>query len=485
LKVKDTGEARPDGRHKMFPVSLDEVASAIGGSLSGIPGGTVVVRVSTDSRDIKPGDLYIALLGERFDGHDFCVDAVGKGGVAVVIQEGKLPGIEIPCVRVPDTLWALGELARHVREMSKARVVGITGSVGKTSTKEFLRSALGRTRKTRATEGNYNNLVGLPKTLLEVDPKDEMIVLEMGTDQMGEIKRLTEIARPEVGVVTSVAEAHLNKLGTVENVLKEKSELLKGLPSDGLAVIPADSPYREELVANSNAPSVTFGTERGSDFFAADPTLRTQGCYGFTLETPVGKAEVNLQVPGLHQVEAATAAAAVAVSVGLDLSDVIEGLQSFTGLPGRCELINLNQGITVIADHYNANPVSMAAGQRLLETFLERRRVFVAGEMWDLGTKSSELHRLVGDRIGSGAIDLLVAIGPQTRHLVQGAKAAGLSHKQITWFGSTEEALPELATVLKAGDVVLVKGSRGMQFEKALDALIRHFGRESNEGGVC
>ncbi|GMV66755.1 MAG: UDP-N-acetylmuramoyl-tripeptide--D-alanyl-D-alanine ligase [Candidatus Omnitrophica bacterium] len=460
----------------MLPVTLREIAQAAEGQLERLDGDCVVASLSTDSRTIQEGDLYWALPGENFDGHDYCREALAKGALGVVIQNNKLPGIEIPCVRVPDTLYALGELARLLRNKTSARVVGITGSVGKTSTKEFIRHAVGRVMKTKATEGNYNNLVGLPKTLMNVEPDDQWLVLELGTDRPGEMKRLVEIAQPQAGVVTAISEAHLERMGSIEGVFREKSELLKGLPPDGKAVIPQGSRFREDLAAVTEAGVITFGTEKGSEYHAVDPTLRTSGCYGFMLETPAGKGEVALQVPGLHQVYAATAAAAAAVSSGLSLESVIEGLQTFSGLPGRCQIINLAGSITLIADHYNANPVSMAAAQRLLETFLERRKVFVAGEMWDLGKRSPELHEMVGNTIGSGNVDLLVAVGPLTRHLVLGARNAGLSNQCIRWFENIDTASKELIRLLEPSDVVLVKGSRGMKMEGILEALTRHFG---------
>ena len=464
----------------MLEVSLQEVCVAVDGQLAAADPNERVRRLSTDTRTIQPGDLFWALEGENFDGHDYCVQAMEKGGKAAVIQNGKLPGIEIPSIRVHDTLWALGELALHLRSLSKARFVGVTGSVGKSTTKEFIRRALGKFLATRATEGNLNNLIGVPKTIAEVEADDEAVVLELGIDRPGEMKRLTEMAKPHVGVVTAISEVHLGRLENVQNVFREKGELLKALPADGLAVVPEESPFRENLIALSKAPAVTFGTIPGSDYLALDPKLMTRGCYGFLLETPAGRGEVHLRVPGLHQVEAATAAAAVAVSTGFALDQVIEGLQSFMGLPGRCEIVDLEDGITLIADHYNANPVSMAAAQRLLGSFLERRKVFVAGEMWDLGTKSSGFHEMVGKRLGSGGIDFLVAVGPKTRDLVRGAKEAGLPNRSIRWFETTEVAAKETPGLLQPLDVVLVKGSRGMKLERVVDSLTREIGRKAS-----
>jgi len=441
-----------------------------------------VSRLSTDSRTLREGDLFWALVGECFDGHDYCREAVEKGGKVAVIQDGKLPGVEIPCIRVPDTLWALGDLARCLRERSRARFVGVTGSVGKTTTKEFIRKAFDRFLKTRATEGNLNNLIGVPKTISEVEEDDEAVILELGVDRPGEMQRLVRMAKPDVGVVTAITETHLERLGSMQGVFEEKSRLLRCLPEEGLAVVPEDSPFREDLIAVSRAPAVTFGTIYGADFLAVQPNLTTNGCYGFQLQTPSGEGEVQLHVPGFHQVEAATAAAAVAVSCGLPLEGVIEGLQSFAGLPGRCEIVELEKGITLIADHYNANPVSMTAAQRLIETFIERRRVFVAGEMWDLGERSGEFHEMVGGRLGSGSIALLVAVGPKTQRLVRGAKDAGFPHRSIRWFDTTEAAAEELPWLLEPGDVVLVKGSRGMKLEKVVDSLTRTIGRKASVG---
>ena len=467
----------------MLELSLSEIAAAVGGRLAQADPETRVDNLSTDSRTVGVGDLYWALRGERFDGHDFCEEALRKGARAVVMEDKKLPNLRVPSIRVPDSLAALGDLAHFLRQKSEARFIGVTGSVGKTTTKEFLRRALEKFAKTRATEGNLNNLIGVPKTLAQVEPDDRYVVLEIGIDRPGEMDRLADMTTPDVGVITSVSEAHLERMGDIETVVKEKSRLLTSLKPAGLAVVPHDSPYREDLVAASKAPAVTFGTTLGSDYFAADPKMKTRGCYRFLLETPHGKGEVELQVPGEHMVQAATAAAAVAVSSGLPLAGVIEGLQTFTGLPGRCEVIEMTDGITVIADHYNANPVSMKSAQHLLESFVERRKVFIAGEMWDLGTQSVSLHRMVGKRLGSGSIDLLVAVGPKTRELTRAAQEAGLPRRSIRWFDTTETAALEVPRLLMPSDVVLVKGSRGMKLEKVVDSLTRHFGSQAGSRG--
>lgn len=452
-------------------LTLQEIAGATEGVLWGADPAFPVENISTDTRSLQPGDLFWALQGDQFDGHDYCRDAIGKGAVAVVIRAEKLPGIEIPSIRVADTLFALGEVARLLRDRMKTRVVGITGSVGKTTTKEFTRSVLGQFAQTRATEGNLNNLIGVPKTLMGVEKSDHWLVLEMGTDRPGEIRRLTEIGKPETGVITAIGEAHLRELGDVEHVFEEKCDLIRGLPKEGVAVIPNESPYRDRLRDSTQAKTLAFGLEDGADVIAVDRQLRTRGCYGFLLDTPIGRSRVELRVPGVHQVQAATAAAAVAVSAGLELEGIVEGLQAFMGLPGRCEILELENGITLIADHYNANPVSMAAAQRLLESFLERRKVMVAGEMWDLGEKSVDYHQQVGERIGSGSVDLLIGVGPKTRDLLDAARMAGLARERTRWFEATEQVVSEIEKELHPGDVVLIKGSRGMRLERVVRAL--------------
>ncbi len=462
---------RPDGPRGMLELTLQDIVSGIGGVPQGVDLGTLVHEISTDTRTLKPGDLYWALEGDRFDGHAYCDSAIEKGALAVVIRAEKLPGLEIPSIRVADTLFALGEVARLLRDRMDTRVVGITGSVGKTTTKEFTRHVLSQFAPTKATEGNLNNLIGVPKTLMGIEKGDHWLVLEMGTDRPGEIRRLTEIGKPEIGIVTAVGEAHLEKLGDIERVFEEKADLIRGLPRDGVAIIPNESKYRDRLKDSTSARTLTFGQEEGSDILAVDPHLLTRGCYGFSLQTPIGNADAELRVPGIHQVQAATAAAAVAVSAGLDLDGIIDGLQDFMGLPGRCEMFELSEGITVIADHYNANPVSMSAAQRLLETFLERRKVMVTGEMWDLGDHSVAFHQQVGEKIGSGNIDMLIGVGPKTRDLIAAAESVGLAKDKIRWFETTDRICKEIRKELLAGDVVLIKGSRGMHLEKVLVAL--------------
>lgn len=468
----------------MLELTLREIADAVQGTLERAGGDIVVRNYSTDSRNIAPSDVFWALEGENFDGHDYCLAAVEKGAVAVVIRSDRLPGVEIPSIRVADTLWALGELAKLLRDRMQARVVGITGSVGKTTTKEFTRSVLAQFGPTAATEGNLNNLIGVPKTISRVEKTHQWLVLEMGTDRPGEIRRLTEIGKPDVGVITSIGEAHLERLGGIEGVFLEKSSLLQGLSENGAAIIPQASAHRNQLLRSTRARTLTFGVENDADILAVDPRLTKRGCYGFTLETPNGKSKVQLQVPGIHQVEAAVAAAAVGVSQGLALEGIVQGLQMFAGLPGRCEVIELPRGVTLIADHYNANPVSMAAAVRLLETFLDRRRVMIVGEMWDLGEKSAEYHRQVGERIGSGSIDLLVGVGPKSKDLIASAIEAGLSREKTRWWESTDQACSEAGKDLLPGDVVLIKGSRGMRLEKLVQALDEGDGETQTTGGM-
>ncbi|MCA9447173.1 MAG: UDP-N-acetylmuramoyl-tripeptide--D-alanyl-D-alanine ligase [Candidatus Omnitrophica bacterium] len=468
----------------MLELTLHEIAEGVGGVLQGASPSRPVTEISTDTRTIRPGDLFWVLEGDQFDGHDYALDAIEKGAIAVVIRNEKLPGLEIPSIRVADTLYALGEVAKLLRDRMTTRVVGITGSVGKTTTKEFTRSVLSQSAQTKATEGNLNNLIGVPKTLMRVEKDDHWLVLEMGTDRPGEIRRLTEIGKPEFGMVTAVGESHLNMLGSVEKVFEEKSDLLRGLSKDGVAFIPNESAYRDRLIDSTEAKTVTYGVEEGAEILAVDPRVLNNGCFGFVLDTPIGKSPVSLRVPGLHQVQAATAAAAVGVSAGLDLEEIVEGLQSFIGLPGRCEIKELENGVTIIADHYNANPVSMTAAQRLLESFLERRKVMVVGEMWDLGERSVDYHQQVGERIGSGNIDYLIAVGPKTRDLIAAAKEVGFSQDRIRWYETTDQACEHVEKDLKPGDVVLVKGSRGMRLEKVIDALQEGEGNLRRTGGM-
>ncbi len=449
------------------------VRSALG--IADPPSGAMGIEfagICTDTRTLRAGDLYVALRGDRFDGHAFVAQAFAGGAAGAVVSE--LPeGVDLPVVYVvPDTLKALGDLALHRRESLDAKVVGITGSSGKTTTKNFTAAAISGSFRVHETPGNYNNRVGLPKTVLDAPSDTEVLVLEMGTNEPGEIAELTRIGRPDVGVVTTVSEAHLEKLGSVEGVLTEKLDLLRGLPNGGTAFV-GDTPETLPRAARGLNPNtrVVGWTE------LADPDLRPErsamdetGCYSFEWNG----TEVQLRVPGRHAVTDALIALAVAESLSVSPQDAAKGLETVQSGSLRGELRSVG-GITLILDCYNANPESMRAALSLLrELSFSSRGFAVLGSMLELGESSAELHQSVlAEALSSSALHIFA-----TGEFATAASAIGPS-THLSAVVDPSDVVPLLLNELETGDVVLFKASRGVALESVAQTVIDALDGES------
>lgn len=434
---------------------------------------------SIDSRTIRPGELFFAIKGRARDGHAFVLEALQKGACAAVVSE--VPG-DVPIertIRVRDTLWALGELARVVRARWGRTVIGITGSSGKTMTKELVARLLeaGGYRVIK-TIGNYNNIYGLPLSLLSLisegrSPEDvHYAVLEMGMSGPGEITHLSTIARPNIGVVTTVSAVHLEFFPSVEAIAEAKAELVDALPEDGLAVLNADNPLVARMRWRRPIAVRTFGIESEADVRARDiRALELEGM-AFTLITPSGEARVRTPLLGRHQVMNILAAAAVADVCGVPLTIIADALATVTPYARRGEIVRLPQGIVVIDDSYNSNPRSLLEMARTLrEIESARRRVIAAGEMLELGERAAAMHRECGQEIARLGIDLLIGVRGLARELVEGAREAGL--EAALFLETPEEAGRWLAEHVQPGDVILIKGSRAVGMERALETLRR------------
>jgi UDP-N-acetylmuramoyl-tripeptide--D-alanyl-D-alanine ligase len=437
---------------------------------------------SIDSRSLKGADLFFAIRGERFDGHDFVVDALNKGAMgAVVSRDFELPdhaksGL---LIRVDDPLAALQGLASATLRSWRGREVAITGSAGKTSTKEMTAAALESIGPVAKTVGNLNNEFGLPLSILkmESDSKNasdfEFAVFEMGMNHKGEIARLAAMAPPDFGVVTVVAPVHLEFFSSIEEIADAKAELILGVKPGGGAALNAD----DELVARmrelrTDINFYGFGIERKADVRALD--VRERGLAGtdFVLETPEGRVDVSLHLAGRHNVYNALAAATVAWSFAVPLELIAAQLAGLTSPKMRGEVLRLHGGITVVDDSYNSNPralLEMARTASASPGF--SRRVIVAGEMLELGTSGAELHRQTGRQLAHLDIDLLIGVRGLAEELVKGAREAGMSEEKLA-FCETPEAAAELVTQrAKAGDLILVKGSRGVKTEIVVGRL--------------
>jgi UDP-N-acetylmuramoyl-tripeptide--D-alanyl-D-alanine ligase len=456
-------------------LSPAEVAAATGGTTLRT-GSRPMRKAAVDSRRVTPGQLFVALPGERTDGHAHLAEAVAAGATGVLVSRGptdeELDGLgDITVIRVAEGLAALHALAAAWRRRFDLPVVGVTGSVAKSSTKEAIGAVLAEDRPVSAvlrSEGNENNEIGLPLTILRLGPHHEIAVLEMGMYVGGEIAELCRIALPSIGVVTAVRPIHLSRAGSIDAIEAAKAELVEALPADGLAVLNADDARVRRMAARTQARSVTYG-------FAPDADVRAEaiaslGLDGMAFEI-VARGErgaVRLPRLGRHAVHNALAAAAVALGVGSSLETIVAGLSRPWALPHRSAVMRLD-GVTVIDDAYNAGPDSMAAALDALAE-LPGRHVAVLGRMAELGELDEAAHAAVGRR-AAGVLDVLVAVGEGTAALVDGALAAGMPAAHIVHVPSPEAALDELPGRLRPGDIVLVKASRSEALERVVEGL--------------
>ena len=456
-------------------IRLDELLSAVGGRLQGPTSVSGITGASVDSRRITPGSCYVALVGERVDGHRFVADAVRAGAAAALVSRPVElpPNLDAAIVQVPDPLVALGELAAWWRSRHAVRVVGITGSTGKTIAKEITADVLARTLTTLRNEGNLNSETGLPMTLLQLDATHEAAVLEMSMYTLGEIAWLAQIARPEVGVVLAVHPTHLERAGSIERIAQAKSELPAALPADGLAILNADDAAVAAMAGVTRAPVRTFGLGASADVRATDVVSHGLAGTEFTLVAPWGERRIRSATPGRHLVPHALAAAIVAERLGVPLDEVEAALGAGSHAAHRMSVTEAASGATLVDDTYNASPVSVTAALEFLaETPIAagRRRVAVLGDMLELGPDEERLHREIGARAASVA-DAIVAVGRRGRWIAEAARAAG--HAGVTEVDDADDAAAALERDVAPGpgDVVLLKGSRGIGLDRAVELL--------------
>ncbi|MGG5257586.1 UDP-N-acetylmuramoyl-tripeptide--D-alanyl-D-alanine ligase [Phycicoccus avicenniae] len=446
----------------MIPMTLAEVAAATGGTLAGVggDGATRVVvdgPVVTDSREAGPGGLYVARVGEHADGHDFAASAVAAGCVAALTSR-PLDGL--PCVVVNDTQEGFARLTRAVVDaLPDLAVVGITGSSGKTSTKDLLGSVLATAGPTVAPVGSYNSEVGVPLTVCRVTPDTRFLVVEMGARGIGHIAYLASMAPPRIGVVLNVGTAHVGEFGSREAIARAKSELPAAVPESGVAVLNADDPAVRAMAAVTAARVVLVGEAEDAQVRATDVVLDRQGRPSFTMTTPVGAVPVTLGLVGRHHVGNALATAAVALELGLELPAVAAALAEARPVSRwRMEVTERADGVTLVNDAYNANPDSMRAALSALERMGEGRRTWaVLGTMLELGEESHALHAEVGAEVEARGVDELVVVGPAAAPIATGA-GDGATHVRSVTDADAAEAL--LREELRRGDVVLFKSSR-------------------------
>ena len=459
----------------MIPMTLPEIAAVVGGTVHDDGGVTVTGPTFHDSRHPEAGGLFVAIAGERVDGHEYAAQVVDEGAAAVLAQRP----VGRPAVVVADPYTALAALARHVvGRLPDLRIVSLTGSQGKTSTKDLLAQVLATAGATVATAGSFNNELGMPMTVLRADAGTRFLVLEKGARGVGHIRDLCGVARPYVGLVLNVGKAHVGEFGSQEAIAEAKGELVEELPADGTAVLNADDPLVAAMATRTRATVRTFGESAGADVRVVDLALDSSGCPEFDLVTADGTAHVHLRLLGEHQAGNAAAAAAVALSLGMSLDDVAAALSAATNASRwRMEQHERADGVLVVNDAYNANPDSMRAALKALAAIArgrgpDARSIAVLGEMRELGESSREEHDALGRLAVRLDISQLVVVGESARPIHLGACLEGSWGEESVFVADNDEAVAWLREHLHPGDVVLVKASRAAALERVAEALL-------------
>jgi len=461
----------------MNKLSIFQIAEFASASVSGGNGNVSIDKISTDSRTLKHGELFVALRGENFDGHKFVEAAVKTGAVGAIVDlgwKGKVPD-NFTVIRVEDTLQAYQTVAANYRKSLPLRVLAITGSNGKTSTKDFAAAVLGRRFRVTKTQGNFNNHVGLPRTMLEATSQDEVAVWEIGMNHPGEVAALAKIAAPDAALITNIGIAHIEFMGSREAIAAEKGALAEAIGPQGSIILNADDPFSKNIAARTHAKVIFAGTTAG--------TIRageiTQSAHGsdFTILEGAHRCRAQLPVPGLHMVQNAMLAVAAGRLFGLSLEEAAAGLVAAPLAKARLQIRQIG-GVQFIDDSYNANPDSMKAALRtLVELDADGKRIAVLGEMRELGKESARGHREVGETAAELGVDQLIAIGDMGAAIAEAAQQAGL--EKTAAVGSISEAAEMLTEITAPGDLVLIKGSRTARTERVLEEFAK---RQPTEG---
>lgn len=457
-------------------LTLADVLAITGGAVVSRAAGEIAfTSVSIDSRTLEPGALFVAVRGARLDGHDFLAEAAGRGAAAALVHRDAPAPVGLPLVRVADTTRGLSDLAHRVRRAAAVPVVGVTGSVGKTTTKDMTAHLLSTRGAVLKTEGNLNNQYGLPLTLLRLAPEHTAAVVELGMSAPGEIRALAALAEPDVATITRIAPVHLEFFPSVDAIAAAKAEILEGLRPGGTAVLNRDDPRVRAIGEGFRGRVVWFGRDRRCDV-SADPSGPVHPkALGMTVTLTVAGRTVDVTLPllGPHFVENFLAAAAAAHVLGVSAEAMAEAALSLRPARHRGEVVRLGAGVTLLDDCYNSSPEALLAAVAALALVPGRRRVAVLGDMLELGASGRALHR-EGGRALAGRVDAVLGVGPLAREIVEGAREAGL--KALEHFATAAEAAAALPALVRPGDAVLVKGSRGVKLEAVVEALAARFG---------
>lgn len=456
----------------MEQLSAWQIAQAVDGNVISGDQNAVITNVSIDSRKVDDRTLFIPLKGEKADGHDFIEKAISQGAPVILTHRDAKAPDSVCMIRVQDTLKALGQLAKFYVQFVKVKVVAVTGSVGKTSTKEMIASVLSQQYRVVKTQGNYNNHIGLPLTIFGLTKEDEIAVLEMGMNHFGEIDYLADIAQPDVAVITNIGVSHIENLGSREGILKSKMEINSHLKKDGKLILNADNDMLRTVVLQVKDHVMTYSMEQTDGDFRAENVTSTGE--GVLFDAIIEGKSYPVKVPALgdYHVYNALCALCVGSCFSMNIDAMIQGIAAYQNTGMRMKVQKVKD-YTMIVDCYNAAPDSMKAALRVLKTFPNPRRVAILGDMLEMGFYAKTAHYEVGKAVAENAIDVLITIGTLAEEIANGAKASGFLAEHVYCFKNNIDCLRQIDTLLKAGDAVLLKASRGMALEEILQYLER------------
>ncbi|MHB8061859.1 MAG: UDP-N-acetylmuramoyl-tripeptide--D-alanyl-D-alanine ligase [Ruminiclostridium sp.] len=457
----------------MISFDCAELVRAVSGKILWGDAQQVFVGVTTDSRKVAKDNLFIPLVGEKFDGHDY-IEQCFRAGASVCLTQKPIPQQDnAAAILVQDTAKALRDIATWHRNKYNIPVVGITGSVGKTSTKDLISCVLSKHYEVLKTQGNFNNEIGLPLTLLNLNSTHEIAVIEMGMSGFGEISRLTSIAQPQFAVITNIGVSHIEKLGSAQGILKAKLEILEGLKPEGLVILNGDDPLLQELKGKLNFKTIYYGMHSEFDYVAQD--YESLGEAGTRFNIKLGKQTNNvfIPVPGVHNVYNALAAIAVGIEMNMPMKVIIDGIAQYSPGNMRQNIITFN-GIKIINDAYNASPQSMLASINVLEELCSKTRgIAVLGDMLEMGDMAKELHYGVGSYIKDKKIEYLITVGETSKNIMQAVADSDNQTMKLQHFENNSEALSYILSIIRQGDFILIKGSRGMKMEQIADGIMK------------
>ena len=473
---------------KWGEITVKEVSSAINGSqIAGSPD-ELVKGLSTDSRKMKPGHIFLALKGERYDGHNFLKNAINAGAMGVIVESDstiakRLFNTNVVVINVSSTLKALGDLASWWRKQWQGKVIAITGSNGKSTTKEMTASILSLTTKTMKSPGNFNNLIGLPLTILLLQEQDKLAVLEMGMNMSGEIARLTQIADPDIGLITNVAQAHLEGLDDLDGVMRAKGELLGVMSEGSTAILNGDDEAYEQLSSTFRGKVITFGLGKTNQVRAEKIKKIDDRTQAFNICIKGEEVPVQIHLPGIHNVFNALSGAAIAFCLSIPNEFIAQGLEKFRPIKGRFHFIDLNGGMRIIDDTYNSNPSSLGAALKTIKGLVGKNQGLVIGlgEMMELGEESSKYHFDAGKLVADVNARYLVVMGEHGHNVVEGACKGGMDRKQTHIATTHAEMSDKIMAHIKEGDILFMKGSRKVALDKVVEVICDHFGLKMGE----